>query len=99
MGQQFGRAANELAVGLVTDQPLDLDSDRLLHLVADDAAGELARTLLRDDAFACDGSGLLSHFTASGRPSLRACSRCTVFNRAMLRRTFVNWSGFGDWPV
>src|SRR4029077_9614675 len=33
-------------------------------------------------------------------PRLAACvSRCTVFRRAMLRRTLPNWSGLGACPV
>src|ERR1700739_1018222 len=41
--QELGGAADELAVGRMPDKALDLDGDRLLHLVAHDAPGESAR--------------------------------------------------------
>src|SRR5688500_9826526 len=89
--QQLRRAALVLAVLRVRHVALDQDRDRLLHLGADDAAGQRLDLL-----------GLL----VRGRFSLRAhaflpllCSPCTVFRRAMFRRTFVNWSGFTSWPV
>src|SRR5579863_629774 len=41
--QQPGGAADELAVGGMFHQPLDLDRDGLLHLAAHDAPGEGAR--------------------------------------------------------
>src|SRR6185295_13134855 len=41
--EQLRRAADELAVRVVTDQALDLDGDGLLHLRADHSAGERAR--------------------------------------------------------
>src|SRR6188768_3450070 len=41
--KQLRRAAHVLAVGRVLDQPLDLDGNRLVHLVADDGAGERLR--------------------------------------------------------
>src|SRR5580700_8543853 len=38
--EQLGGTADELAVARVTNQPLDLDGDRLFHLGADHAARE-----------------------------------------------------------
>src|SRR5579883_522108 len=95
VSEELGRAPHVLAVPGVLDQPLDLDGDRLLHLVAHHAAREGTRTL---------GLGgrrrgvalIVAHFFSP--PVLRA-SRRTVFTRAMLRRTLPNWSGFGAWPV
>src|SRR4029077_15610793 len=43
--QQLGRAPDELAVGRVLHQPLDLDRDGLLHLGADHPPGEPACAL------------------------------------------------------
>src|SRR5512137_476012 len=43
VGEELRRAADVLAVALVLDEPLHRHRDRLLHLVADDGAGQ--RTL------------------------------------------------------
>src|SRR5258707_12130815 len=104
-------------------QPLDLDGDRLVHLVAHHAPGQRARPLcFRRPALLRPGIlhlrflhlGFLQlgflhlgfrHFGLSCAhvclpPRLAACvSRCTVFRRAMLRRTLPNWSGLGACPV
>src|SRR5579872_2390948 len=45
VSEELGRAPHVLAVPRVLDQPLDLDGDRLLHLVADDTAREGTRAL------------------------------------------------------
>src|SRR5487761_1580290 len=93
--EQLGRTPHVLAVHGVLDQPLDLDGDRLLHLVAHHAPGEGARAL----GFNGRRRGValvIAHFFSP--PVVRAARR-TVFTRAMLRRTLPNWSGFGDWPV
>src|SRR5690242_9912445 len=94
VSEELGSAPHVLAVPRVPDQPLDLDSDRLLHLVAHHAPGQGARGLGLGRR---RGVGLIvAHFFSP--PALR-CSRRTVFTRAMLRRTLPNWSGFGAWPV
>src|SRR5690348_10604044 len=95
MSEHLGRAPHVLAVRGVLDQPLDLDGDRLLHLVAHHAPREGARAL---------GLGgrrrgvalIVAHFFS---PPVLRVSRRTVFTRAMLCRTLPNWSGFGVWPV
>src|SRR5579883_925070 len=95
VSEELGRAPHVLAVRGMLDQPLDLDGDRLLHLVAHHAPGEGARAL----GGRCRRRGvglILAHFFSP--PVLRA-SLSTVFTRAMLRRTLPNWSGFGAWPV
>src|SRR5688572_2384741 len=50
--QQLGRAPDVFAVGRVLDQTLDLDRDGLVHLVADDGAGQRARCVAHF-AFLC----------------------------------------------
>src|SRR5581483_3662957 len=101
MRQQLRGAANELAVGLVLDQPHDFHGDRLLHLGADNTPrqGALASRLhLR-------GFGSFLFFTHDFLPPVAApaaffsASRWIVFARAILRRATPNWSGLGLWPV
>src|SRR6202022_2206125 len=71
-----------------------------LHLAAHDFSGERARAFLFNRALGWDDVALFdAHFLLPAPAAAAACSRCTVFSRAMLRRTFVNWSGFGDCPV
>ena len=77
-------------------EALDGYGDGLLHLRADDAAGQ---RVLGADGF-CDrlgglvGGGLLVHHLVPLVSAARASSACTVFTRAMLRRALPNWSGF-----
>src|ERR1700733_10845446 len=76
--QQLGRAADLLAVSRMRAQPLDLDGDGLLHLVAHHAPGEGACAF-----------GFCGHFLVP--PALAPCfSRSTVLRRAILRRTLPN---------
>src|SRR5688572_27876757 len=109
MREKLRRTADELAVLLVTHQPLDFDGDGLLHLRADDATREGARADRLDLRLGrrgsrrrCHGSRLLALFSAHYlfTPALLICaSRAMVFNRAMFFRTLPNWSGFTAWPV
>src|SRR5688572_28406471 len=90
--QQLRRAALVLAVSGVRHVALDQDRDGLLHLGADDLAGEclgaLRRRLLRRRG---RGFGLLAHAYLPLFFSVRLfCSPSTVFRRAMFRRTLVN---------
>src|SRR5580698_4871223 len=86
MRQQLGRAADELAVHAVADQPFDFDGDGLLHLGADHATGEGALAFC-----------FYRHFFS---PALTlALSRSTVFRRAMLLRALPNLSGLTACPV
>src|SRR5215469_2216067 len=95
VSEELGRAPHVLAVGGVPDQPLDLDGDRLLHLVAHHPSREGARAL----GFRGGRRGValvVAHFFSP--PAVR-CWRRAVFTRAMLRRATPNWSGLGAWPV
>src|SRR5688500_12381523 len=88
--EQLGRAPHVLAVGRVLDQPLDRDGDGLVHLVADDRAGQrLRRVLFR--------------FNRVGHHLLHACapsiSRRTVFTRAIFPLAFACWSGRAGCPA
>ena len=89
------RAAHVLAVAVVLHEALDGDRDRLLHLGADDRAGQRALGARRR------WSSRLAARSSLATPvgvAARTCSPSTVFTRAMLRRTLPNWSGFAAWP-
>src|SRR5687767_11209732 len=89
--QQLGRAAHVLAVGRVLDQPLDRDRDGLVHLVADDGAGQRLRRLRRWLLFSFGHYALLP-------ACARSISRRTVFTRAILPMALACWSGRAGWP-
>src|SRR6185437_10779013 len=88
--QQLRRAADELAVRRMLDEPLNLHGDRLLHLGADDTPGQRAGALGLSAGF--HGALLFAHdfLPPVAGAAFRAASRCTVFRRAMLRRTLPN---------
>src|SRR6185437_5623106 len=94
VSEELRGAPHVLAVRGVLDQPLDLDGDRLLHLVAHHAPGEGALAA-RSGGRRCGVALVVAHFFSPA--ALR--SRRAVFTRAMLRRAAPNWSGFGAWPV
>src|SRR5208337_1628411 len=90
--EQFGGAADVLAVGRVLDQALDRHGDGLVHLVADHPAREQAlagsrRTLARPARFVQCGFCCRRHQTL---PPRALASASTVFTRAMFLRTFAN---------
>src|SRR5688572_8782512 len=89
--EQLGRAPHVLAVGRVLDQPLDRDGDGLVHLVADDRAGQRLRRPL-------SSANRVDHhlLPAAGAPSI---SRRTVLTRAILPLAFACWSGRAGWPA
>src|SRR5262245_57705919 len=70
--EQLRRAAHGLAVGRVLDQPLDRHGDRLVHLAADDRAGQRLRRL---------SGRLLFGVHALPPACARSISRSTVFTR------------------
>src|SRR5262245_25512311 len=102
--EQLGRAAHVLAVGRVLDQALDRNRDGLVHLVADDRAGQLPRRLvrrLRGGLFRGPGlHGLLLGCLLHAL--LPACARSIslriVLTRAILPIAFACWSGRAGWP-
>src|SRR5260370_12529540 len=94
MGEQFRGAADVLPVHGMLDQTLDGDGDGLVHLVADDLAGEQA--LSGDRSHARRGSrarfkhGSFCFGRHQTLPPRGLTCASTVFTRAMFLRTFAN---------
>src|SRR5687767_7950536 len=85
VGEQLGAPAHELAVRRVLHQALDHHRDRLVGLVARDAAGQGLRRLVI----------MVGH----QRSPAAAFWFSTVFTRAMFLRTLATWSLLASWPV
>src|SRR5262245_45387341 len=99
MCEELGGAALILAVLRVRHVALDCHGDRLLHLVADDLAGERLDAFLRGRGRSCGAhghlplpwvAGLFCTWAVAAPAAARRCSDITVLRRAILRRTLLN---------